>query len=71
MTNDEARSISVSLDFLNAGQSYRARIMTDGEDADVNPESVVLRQEAVSQEDTIELNLQPSGGGAVILEPID
>ena len=71
MTNNEARSISVSLDFLNAGQSYRARIMTDGEDADVNPESVVLREEAVSQEETIELNLQPSGGGAVILEPID
>jgi hypothetical protein len=70
-TNEEARTIEVSLDFLSAGQPYVAHVFEDTPDADYedNPHAYRIRRGLVTASDTVEADLAQSGGQAVILEP--
>jgi alpha-glucosidase len=69
-TNEEARTVEVSLDILEAGQSYVAHVFEDAPDADYenNPHASRIRRGLVTGEDVIEADLARSGGQAVILE---
>lgn len=70
ITNEEARSLHVSLDFLDEGATYRAIIYEDGPEADFerNPYEMTIRQIAVTKADTLHLRLARSGGAAVRIE---
>ncbi len=70
ITNEEARSLEVSLDFLDEGTTYRAIIYEDGPEADFerNPYEMTIRQIAVTKADTLHLRLARSGGAAVRIE---
>lgn len=70
ITNEEARSLEVSLDFLDEGATYRAIIYEDGPEADFerNPYEMTICQIAVTKADTLHLRLARSGGAAVRIE---
>lgn len=70
ITNEEARSLEVSLDFLDEGATYRAIIYEDGPEADFerNPYEMTIRQIAVTKADTLHLRLARSGGAVVRIE---
>lgn len=70
MTNEEARQLTLSLDFLDADKKYRAIIYEDGPDADYerNPMPMTIRQETVNCKSTLQLKLARSGGAAIRIE---
>ena len=70
ITNEEARSLSIALDFLDADTTYKAIIYEDGPDADYekNPYAMTIRQIEVTREDKLELRLARSGGAAIRIE---
>ena len=72
ITNEEARQIDLSLDFLDKGTTYRAVIYEDGPDADYekNPYPMTIRQEEVTSESTLHLSLARSGGAAIRIEKL-
>jgi alpha-glucosidase len=67
ITNNEARTLEVKLDFLSPGKKYTAEIYQDGPSADwnSNPLSIDIKKEEVNSTSTIHLKLA-SGGGAAI-----
>ena len=69
VTDEDARTVNVPLDFLEDGVTYRAEIYRDGDDAawDTNPYPVTIETRAVTSEDHIKLPLARGGGAAVRL----
>ncbi len=69
ITNAEARAVSLPLDFLETGVSYNARIFCDGPGADyrTDPYPVEIIDTQVDSTSTLDLNLAPGGGSAIIL----
>ena len=72
ITNEEARTLTLALDFLDEGATYRAIIYGDGPDADFesNPYSMTIRQVEVTRKDSLVLNLARSGGAAIRIEKL-
>ncbi len=70
ITNEEAREISLKLDFLDADAKYRAVLYEDGADADfeTNPYPMAIRQIDVTSDSTLQLRLARSGGAAIRIE---
>ena len=64
MTGDEARTLTVSLGFLPAG-NWRATIWQDGEVV----REVRRTERKVTRKDVLSLSLAAAGGAAVVLEP--
>jgi glucan 1,4-alpha-glucosidase len=71
ITDENARTVKIPLDFLAQGKSYRTDIYRDGEDAhwDDNPTSIVIESRSLTAKDTLTLNLAPGGGVAVSFDP--
>lgn len=71
ITNEESRTVTVPLTFLDADKKYCATIYEDGPDADyeTNPYSMAIRQIEVTSGSTITLNLARSGGAAIRISP--
>ena len=71
ITDEQARSLSLPLGFLDGDRSYRATVYGDGPDAhwESSPYEYVIRQSTVGKEDTLELALAPGGGAAIRIEP--
>ncbi len=67
ITDENARNLSVSLDFLDGDAGYTAQIYADGPDADweTNPTSVEYSERTVTSKDVLELRLARSGGCAI------
>ena len=67
ITNSEARTMQVSLEFLKPGKKYTAEIYQDGRGAhvDTNPLPVDITTREVSASDKITLTLAPGGGTAI------
>jgi alpha-glucosidase len=67
VTDESARTLSVKLDFLEPGKSYRAQIYRDGEGADwkSNPQAIAIESRNVTRDDTLTLPLAAGGGAAV------
>ncbi len=71
ITDEEARSFTVPLDFLNTGQVYVATIYRDAADAhwQTNPEAYVIEKVLVDAKTILKLKLAPGGGTAISLLP--
>lgn len=68
VTDSKARTVPVTLDFLDAGRSYTATIYRDGADADFAKDSrhsIVIETRVVKKGDTLAIPLAPGGGYAV------
>lgn len=67
ITNSDARKVSLKLDFLDQGSTYKAEIYSDGKDADwkTNPYPVDITSNTVDNTATMELWLAPGGGTAI------
>ena len=66
-TNEEARSLSVSLSFLAPGTVYVAEIYRDADDAhwETNPTAYAIEQREVKSTDCLTLTLAAGGGQAI------
>ena len=67
VTDGTPREVTVTLDFLEPGETYIAQIYRDGEDAhwDTNPYSYVIESREVAAGEAMTLALASSGGAAV------
>lgn len=73
ITNENARELSLSLDFLEKDAEYQMRIFEDGKEADYksNPYEVAISERKVRSTDTIKLKLATSGGAGIIFHKIN
>lgn len=71
-TNEQARTLTLSLDFLKPGVRYAASIYADAPDADwvTNPTAYEIVQREVTSADSLEVRMAPGGGQAVTLRPV-
>ncbi|HVI97919.1 MAG TPA: glycoside hydrolase family 97 protein [Sphingomonas sp.] len=70
VTDEDARTLSVPLSFLDPGRTYRAEIYRDGPGADFRTDkrhSIAIEKRNVTSADTISLALAPGGGEAIRL----
>ena len=68
ITNAEARTVTVPLDFLSPGTTYTAQIYRDGQGADYRTDArhaLTIERRRVTRGDTLTLPLAPGGGAAV------
>ncbi len=68
--DEEARTMTVKLDFLDPGKTYTAQIYRDGDDADYRTEkrhAIVIETKKVRAGDSLTLALAPGGGQAIRL----
>jgi alpha-glucosidase len=72
LTDEEGRTLSASLDFLDEDAAYRATIYRDGPDADwfTQPLDYVIEEKEVRRGETLELRLAPGGGQAIRFEKL-
>ncbi len=69
ITNNDARNIDLSLDFLQSGQEYEATIYSDDVAASIRTH-VAIKKMKVNSKTTLHLGLVASGGQAIELVPI-
>ncbi len=67
ITDENARELEVSFDFLEDGQDYSATIYKDGKDAhwDKNPTDIAIESMTINKASKITLKLAPGGGTAI------
>lgn len=67
ITDENARGLEISLDFLDEGVTYEATIYADGENAhwNENPLDINIENKEVNNQTTLNLNLAPGGGVAI------
>jgi alpha-glucosidase len=67
ITDEEARTFDIRLDFLPAGRRYVAEIYADGPGANWrdNPLPVAIRQQEVDAGTTLRIEMAPGGGQAI------
>ncbi len=73
ITDENARTTEIKLDFLSPNQKYEAVVYQDGKDADWknNPKSYVIKTIQVTSKSKIKLNLAKGGGTAISFKPIN
>lgn len=71
-TNEEARTVSVKLDFLEKGKTYKATIYADGKDADwvTNPTAYEIIEKQLTADDELVVVMAKGGGQAISFLPI-
>ena len=71
ITDEEARQITIRLDFLDAEKQYTATIYRDADNADwkTNPYAYVIEKKTVTAADSLVLNMASGGGFAISLCP--
>jgi len=71
LTDENARTLSVPLEFLDADKTYIAEIYRDGADADwkTKPYPIAIEAREVTRETVLTLPLAPGGGAAARLRP--
>jgi alpha-glucosidase len=67
VSDEQARTLSVSLEFLDADRTYTAQIYRDGDDADwqSQPHSIAIDSRKVTRGDALALKLAAGGGQAI------
>lgn len=73
VTDENARTLKLPLDFLAPGKRYNTQVYRDGEGADwrSDPYAIVIESTEVTAADTLELWLAPGGGAAVRFEAVE
>ena len=69
VTDENARTFNVKLDFLTPGVQYEATIYADAPDADfeTNPQAYTITRQTVTSETVLDLRMARAGGFAVSL----
>ena len=69
VTDENARTFNVKLDFLTPGVQYEATIYADAPDADfeTNPQAYTITRQTVTSETALDLRMARAGGFAVSL----
>ncbi|GER06644.1 alpha-glucosidase [Iodidimonas muriae] len=72
VSDEQARTITVPLDFLDNATTYRAEIYADGEGAHWldNPQPIAVKTKTVTAEDSLSLELAQGGGQAIRFTPL-
>jgi alpha-glucosidase len=72
VTDENARTLEVRLDFLDADRRYLAQIYRDGDSADweTNPHAISIETREVGKADTLALKLGRGGGAAIRLKAL-
>ena len=72
VTDENARTLEVALDFLEPGKKYEATIYADAKDADyrINPEAYVISTRKVTSKSVLKMYMAPGGGFAISLREI-
>jgi alpha-glucosidase len=70
ITDEQARTLRVSLGFLDEGRRYQATIYRDGKGAgyDADGHAIIIEKRPVSRQDALELSLAPGGGTAISIK---
>lgn len=70
-TNEQPRTLTIPLTFLEVGKTYEATIYADGEDADWknNPTSYRITNKRVTSTDVLTVQMASGGGQAVTFKP--
>jgi glucan 1,4-alpha-glucosidase len=70
ITDENARTASISFDFLPKGRTYTATIYADGDTAhyEKNPQSYTIRTIKVTSKTTLKQKLAPGGGAAISIK---
>jgi len=73
LTDEKAREVTISLEFLAKGKYYQAQIYRDGENAEWvnNPYEMIIENKEVSAKDSLTLKLATSGGTAIRFMALD
>ena len=71
VTDGNARSLEVSLDFLEPGRKYFARIYSDAQDTDyqTNPETYTISEKKVTSRTVLKMKMARGGGFAISIVP--
>jgi alpha-glucosidase len=73
ISDEESRTLTAPLTFLDRNRRYRAQIYRDGPDADWRGDArrdIVIEERIVTSRDTLSLVLAPGGGQAIRFHPI-
>jgi hypothetical protein len=72
ITNENARTATMNLSFLDAGKKYIATIYADADDADYekNPAAYKITKQVVDNKTILSLKLARGGGCAVSIVPV-
>jgi hypothetical protein len=72
ITDENERTLNVSLNFLDEGKEYKAVVYSDGDDAhwDDNPIAYKIENKNVNSTDSLKLKLAPGGGTAISFVPL-
>ncbi|TXD81973.1 glycoside hydrolase family 97 protein [Subsaximicrobium wynnwilliamsii] len=70
ITDEQARTVTINFDFLEAGKNYTATIYKDAADAHykTNPEAYEISSEDISNNSKLELMLAAGGGVAIAIK---
>lgn len=73
VSDEQARTLTVSLDFLPEHRTFELILYKDAEDAhwQLNPEAIIIETRQVTSTDTLSLNVAPGGGFALHMQPDD
>jgi alpha-glucosidase len=73
LTNEDARELTLSLDFLDKNKRYQAQIYRDGEKANWvdNPYDIIVEQKNVNATNKLTLPLATSGGFAIRFKALE
>jgi len=72
ITDENERTLTISLSFLDKGKKYNAVIYSDSDDShwNNNPTAYKIEKMVVDNSTTINLHLAPGGGAAISLIPL-
>jgi len=72
ITDENARKVSVKLDFLKPGVKYEAIVYADADDADyeTNPQAYTITRKTVTSKTVLKLRMARAGGFAVSLRSL-
>lgn len=67
VTDGQARTVEVSLDFLDAGRRYEAQVYRDGPGAgwQADPKAIVIEKKPVARGERLSIAMAPGGGQAI------
>ncbi|PSJ40661.1 glycoside hydrolase family 97 protein [Allosphingosinicella deserti] len=73
ITDESARTLTQSLDFLTPGKRYEAQIYADAPGADyrTNPHALRIERKIVTSRDRLVLDLAPGGGAAIRFKDVE
>ena len=70
LTNNDARKLNVSLDFLEEGKKYELTMFTDGGEKVKTRTHVAIDTKKVAAKTNLKLSLLPRGGVAMIIKEL-